>query len=300
MQVERGLQVLLLCPLQEALRRGKQASVPGVACPAATCRLGIMPVHIYDEHVERNVVVVHLRDEVAQLVVAVCPVARPPVAEGIARRQWHLARKLGIVAQRLLVVVSVGEEIPVLRLALVRAVGNPLPVGVVEHISVGVVDERPSVAREESVFERHLVRVEIRVAVVSVERAVGALQVSVVLQARMPAERGGVQAAGFLLAGGFLFRLDGRDAQVVLVEHSAAFGVRQDEAVGRDGDGLRRVLHLVGCGRVAAVYGDERLVVKKLSVGRVFHADCSIGNHGEAHVLVLIGDVLVLRNGARG
>ena len=300
MQVERGLQVLLLCPLQEALRRGKQASVPGVACPAATCRLGIMPVHIYDEHVERNVVVVHLRDEVAQLVVAVCPVARPPVAEGVARWQWHLARKLGIVAQRLLVVVSVGEEIPVLRLALVRAVGNPLPVGVVEHISVGVVDERPSVAREESVFERHFVRVEIRVAVVSVERAVGALQVSVVLQARMPAERGGVQAAGFLLAGGFLFRLDGRDAQVVLVEHSAAFGVRQDEAVGRDGDGLRRVLHLVGCSRVAAVYGDERLVVKKLSVGRVFHADSSVGNHGEAHVLVLIGDVLVLRNGARG
>ena len=98
MQVERGLQVLLLCPLQEALRRGKQASVPGVACPAATCRLGIMPVHIYDEHVERNVVVVHLRDEVAQLVVAVRPVARPPVAEGVARRQWHLARKLGIVA----------------------------------------------------------------------------------------------------------------------------------------------------------------------------------------------------------
>ena len=36
MQVERGLQVLLLSPLQEALRRGKQASVPGVACPAAT------------------------------------------------------------------------------------------------------------------------------------------------------------------------------------------------------------------------------------------------------------------------
>ena len=33
---------------------------------------------------------------------------------------------------------------------------------------------------------------------------------------------------------------------------------------------------------------------------RVFHADCSIGNHGEAHVLILIGDVLVLRNGARG
>ena len=147
-----------------------------------------MPVHIYDEHVERNVVVVHLRDEVAQLVVAVRPVARPPVAEGVARRQWHLARKLGIVAQCLLVVVSVGEEIPVLCLSLVRSVVHPLPVGVVEHISVRVVDECPSVAREESVFERHLVRVEIRVAIVAVECAVGALQVSIVLQTRMPAE----------------------------------------------------------------------------------------------------------------
>jgi len=259
-----------------------------------------VPVHVYDEHVERNVVVVHLCDEVAQFVVAIRPVARPPVAEGVARRQRHLARKLGIVAQCLLVVVAVGEEIPVLCLSLVRSVAHPLPVGVVEHISVGVVDECPSVAREESVFEWHLVRVEIRVAIVAVECAVGALQVSIVLQTRMPAERGGVQADGFLLAGGFLFRLDGRDAQVVLVEHSAAFGVRQDEAVGRYSDDFRRVLHLVCCGWVATVYGYERLAIKKLSVGCVFHAYCSVGNHGEAHVLILIGDVLVLRNGARG
>ena len=166
-----------------------------------------MPVHIYDEHVERNVVVVHLCDEVAQLVVAIRPVARPPVAEGVARRQWHLARKLGIVAQCLLVVVAVGEEIPVLCLALVRAVGNPLPVGVVEHISVGVVDECPSVAREESVFERHLVRVEVRVAIVAVECAVGSLQVGIVFQSRMPAERGGVWVVGFLLAVGLPLRL---------------------------------------------------------------------------------------------
>ena len=56
MQVDCGLELLLLCPFQETLGRGEESLVPCISGPSATSFLGVMPVHVHYEHVHRYVV----------------------------------------------------------------------------------------------------------------------------------------------------------------------------------------------------------------------------------------------------
>jgi len=56
MEVDGGLELLLLCPLQKALGRGEESFVPRISGPSATSFLGVMPVHVNYEHVHRYVV----------------------------------------------------------------------------------------------------------------------------------------------------------------------------------------------------------------------------------------------------
>ena len=97
MQVHRGLHALLVEILEESLVVGEESFVPVPACPASTSlRTDGVPVHIDDEHVEGQVELLEIADKVAEILIAVTPVAAPPVAEGVARRQGHLASELGV------------------------------------------------------------------------------------------------------------------------------------------------------------------------------------------------------------
>ena len=61
-----------------------------------------VPVHVDDQDVERNVVLAKAADQFVEFLVAVGPVARPPRAEGEARRQRNSAGDADVIAERLL------------------------------------------------------------------------------------------------------------------------------------------------------------------------------------------------------
>ena len=66
------------------------------------------------KHIERRVVLAEAADDLIDLLIAVGPVARPPRAEGEARRQRNAPGDAHIIAERLAIVVAVAEEVPVL------------------------------------------------------------------------------------------------------------------------------------------------------------------------------------------
>ena len=187
-QVHGCLYALFVEEGQELLIVGEEPFVPVPACPAAACLFADgMPVHVDDEHVEGQVKALEAGDKVAQVLVGVAPVAAPPVAEGVSRRQGHLACELREALQRALVVVAVCHEVPVLSAFGTLAFGDPVPVLCpVEEVALGVVDECPAIGGQQSVLQRHLglgVAVLEHVAVVAVEGAVCSLQVALLLGA---------------------------------------------------------------------------------------------------------------------
>src|SRR5450631_1129162 len=86
----------------------------------------LVPIHVNDQHIERDIVVAEAMHQVLELLVAVGPVARPPCAEGKARRQRDASGNFGVVGERLLVIVAVAKEIPVLAIAC-RTLHHPGP-----------------------------------------------------------------------------------------------------------------------------------------------------------------------------
>ena len=75
----------------------EQTFIPVPARPS-TASLGAdgMPVHIYDEHVKRQVQLSEAGNEVAEILVAITPIAAPPITEGIAWGKGNLACELGV------------------------------------------------------------------------------------------------------------------------------------------------------------------------------------------------------------
>src|SRR5437763_373595 len=82
------------------------------------CRLGVCfllpvePPEIDAALLQRMVHNVHVVD--GELLVAIGPIPRPPRAKSKSRRQRNPAGNFGEIAQRLLVVMAVAEEIPIL------------------------------------------------------------------------------------------------------------------------------------------------------------------------------------------
>ena len=106
MKVESSLEPLAMQFCQQALRIGNKVAVPGVAGPAAPLaelvvpkalvhRLpGLVPVHIDDEHIGRDVTLAHIFGELEELLVGVDPVAAPPIPEYEPGRQGDIASHL--------------------------------------------------------------------------------------------------------------------------------------------------------------------------------------------------------------
>jgi len=205
-QVQAGLQMVGVQPGQELARIGKEQRVPGVAAPAeAVTRLVLlaarlklfiaeMPIHVDDENIERYVVLVEAADDLFDFLVGVGPVARPPGAKSEPGRQRDAARDPHIITERLAVVMTVAEEVPVL--AVTRgAFHDPGPgallavfeaeVGRIEERTRGVVDHGPAGAGNEAWFNR----LPGLVAERAVQGTRSSLEVLVIGLARMPDDR---------------------------------------------------------------------------------------------------------------
>src|SRR4029077_2653319 len=102
---------------------------PRIARPSQRVRGGIklvvppmnahrgVPVHIDHEHVERNAVRAESLDNSFELLIGVRPVARPPRAERKLWWQRNFPGDARVVVERLLVIVAVTVEIPILAIA---------------------------------------------------------------------------------------------------------------------------------------------------------------------------------------
>ena len=279
-EVERHFEVLGFGPLQEICGRGEQLLLPGVARPADALSVlvlggiflaqapGLVPVHVDDQHVDRNVDRLEFLHQVDELVVGILPVAAPPIADGVLRGQRRTACDELEVGERLLVVVSVGEEVQILPVARGARFDPLLPFRTVgrQHVARAVVDHRPARARQEALLHRFAAQFP---AVASVERAGRAHEVLRVLRAGGPDDLAAVEPEdGFQVRGGELL----------------AFGVGQRQ--GRGGDrqpGFRVADPELGNGG-PAVDERQRGAVLEASVGAPLHADQLRGEHREACV----------------
>ena len=189
MEVEGSLEAVLVHVVDERLGLRDAVRVPAPARPAA-----LVPIHIHDEHVHRNVVVLHVADYLLELGPGVSPVAAVPVAEDVFRRHRHTASHLDEVAEACLVVVSVAEEVPVGSRPVDR-VGPPgdavlLGFKGVRGTSVAsegrrtLIDDAPASPRQQTLLEV----AAFVVAPSLVERAVRAQQVHGVVLAGVPSD----------------------------------------------------------------------------------------------------------------
>ena len=153
--------------VQEAFRIADEVLVPGIAGPAQAfavvvagaaggLRPGLVPVHVDDHHVDGQLPLAELPPEGEELLVRIGPVAAPPVAEDVLRGQGNLAGDLREVREGGLVVMSVGEQVPVLHFAF-RTRRDPFPpVGVLLHDQVAgaFIDQGPAVAGQDAGLHR--------------------------------------------------------------------------------------------------------------------------------------------------
>ena len=143
-EIQSHLQPFILQKVHKLAWVREYALVPGPSGPSSATFVGIVPVHIDNEHVKRNVVCVELVNQCPHFLVGICPIAAPPVSEGETWRKRHLACKDCEILESCLVVVAVCHKVPVLAL-LVLSLLHPGPLGIIEEITVGFVDQSPAV-----------------------------------------------------------------------------------------------------------------------------------------------------------
>ncbi len=286
-EVEGGFEAFVVEFGEEVFGVGKEGLVPGVAAPALVvaggiadaevAAKGLVPVHVDDEDVEGDVVVMEAGDEVAQFLVAVGPVARPPGAEGVAGRQGDAPGDTDVVAQGCLVVVTVAEEVEVLAVACGALQGPGLGERVaVQWVEVRgvekravVVEDDPAVTRDESLADGFP---EVFAAACAIEGAGGAAEIAGGGCAGMP----GHGAASEVEGDGKIRGSEAGCGGVVLVDEMEPAGVEGEDVAG---EALGEVRD-----RQATVQDDEGGMIFILAVGCPFHADEFRCEHGEAGV----------------
>ena len=187
MEVEGHAQSVVVHKLDESLWIGNGCAVP---CPAgpALC----VPVHVEDHHVHRNLVALHVVDNLHKLVGSVALILAVPIAQHEERRHRLTTSHTDEVAQGFLILMTIAEEIPVDGI-LVGRFGHPFDtVGIAFEgegratiAALGTwrfVDDTPSCAREDAVLQFGA----LVVTLLTVERTCRALQVQSVILARMP------------------------------------------------------------------------------------------------------------------
>ena len=199
MQVQRGFKPKIMKILQAVFRVREKFLLPGVASPTdplaklvLRClvppkRPGLVPIHIQNHHIDRDVQRADLLSKPHELEVRILPETAPPVAKGIFRRHRDASSDLGEVGDGSLVVVTVGEQVKVLTISRVTF-GNPIfPIGIDRHkdLSVRLIHDGPAVPRDDSLVVRFLGLG----TVATVQRPRRSEQIAAVIHPRMPSHR---------------------------------------------------------------------------------------------------------------
>ena len=290
-QVEGGLEMMAVEFLEGAFGLGEEFLLPGVSSPAQALPglvlapfglayavernlllpVGIVPVHVDDEHVGGDVIGVEVLRQVHQFGIGVQPIAAPPVSQGVFGREGDAAGDLHEVAKGLCVLVAVCEDVPVDTLAFGALFHPVFPVGIHRHqqVAVGFIYQSPSVAGDDSGVEGVLGQPALRVvdvdSVVSVEGAAGAEQVAGGIVPGLPA----------ILVEGYL--------QVAGVELGVAL-VGEDELAGIDSQRPPALPDFELRNGEFAVHYTEGGVVFEFAVCSPFHTDQLRGKHREAGI----------------
>ncbi|OQA13127.1 MAG: hypothetical protein BWY63_03577 [Chloroflexi bacterium ADurb.Bin360] len=153
MQVESRAQSFFMYPTQEPWRIREELPIPGVACPT----VGRMPVHINDQHIKRNRGRLEIFHQVLEVLIAVCPVTRPPPSQDEARNQGNRAAKLHVLAQGGFVIMPIAKENPVLHAStwnlVIPTCLYPPIIRVEEHVA-GIIKERPPRTGKQTLLQR--------------------------------------------------------------------------------------------------------------------------------------------------
>ncbi len=136
-------------------RVGKQVVIPVPTIPSVD-----VAVHVNAQHVNRNAVLPVVVDHLPELPVGVEPVPRVPVAVGVAWQHGNRSGKRREILQSGLIVVAVGEKVPVLR-SVFRTVFDPfsryrLSLAVLafdEHRPFRVINKCPPVSGKDTVLQ---------------------------------------------------------------------------------------------------------------------------------------------------
>ena len=193
-QVQGDLQAVSMHPVDESFRIGNRRAVPRPAGPA----LGV-PVHIENHHVHRNLIALHVVHNLHELITGVALILAVPVAQNVERRHRLAASHFREVAQCLLVLMTVAQEVPVNSI-LVDGLchpGHPIHIavegkggGAVAMLRAGrLVNDAPAGTREQTVLQLSA----LVVTNLTVERTRGSLQVHGVVLARIPHHTASVQ-----------------------------------------------------------------------------------------------------------
>ena len=227
MQVECRLCVVGVHPAQQRGGTGEERLVPRPARPGV-----LMPVAVDHEYIVRHVFVLHVAQKLLHLALLVSLVLAVPVAEHVLGGQGLTACNADIVAQGVLVLVAVAEEVPVDGVCVDRLTdpGNTVHLAIEGETVAAVatfhgrrfVEDGPAVAREQTFLQRNAVCV----ADIAVQGTLCAKQVQSIVLARVPEYLSTVHPEG--------------DAQhravLVLAVDSTAHLVTQGERVGLNGE----------------------------------------------------------------
>ena len=240
----------------------KQVAVPGIAGPAdrLVARLCDVPIHVDDTHRQRHLVRGKILHQALQLILAVGPVAAPPVTQQPARDQRGRTGNFLEILQTADIVVAIAKEVEV------QIVGGGTchqPALVVKDQRARVVDHGPTAARHQAGFQRHK-----PVGFVQGPRC--ALEI-----ARLPDV--------FAKVPGVISRFDinrqrhGRKA-------ACRGGIAQQQMLGFDREQARTLREFKGWSRLAAK--PERLAgpILKLVARAVFHADQARRKQRKTHM----------------
>ncbi len=237
-----------------------------------------MPVHVEDHHVHGDVVAFHVVDDFHELVGGVALVLAVPISQHIEWRHGLTPCYLDEIAQCLLVLVAISQEIPVDG-GFVDRLSHPIDtiIFLVEGESGGaiatlggrrLVDDAPSSTREESVLQF----VPLVVANLSVEGAGSAFEVERVVLSGIPQHIPSVQVErdGEHLVG----RCGGADYPTYLILQCQGLGLDIEEPVFTLGGELRH--------RQVTVDDGERCAVLKLTSVAILYTDHFWGKNREA------------------
>ena len=176
---------MVVHPGEQSFRVGDKIAVPRPARPARQ-----MPVRVNHHDIKRDVVIMHLGDNILEILLRVCLVFGVPVTEHIIWRHGGFPSYLDKVVQRFLVILPITQEIHIQH-GIVRACFVPRHIirAAVEqqaHAAIApgghLVNHGPTRTRQDAVLQHSTVAV----ARGTVQRAHGAFQVVLVLLIRIP------------------------------------------------------------------------------------------------------------------